>query len=185
MTFQETEADVDVVEQEAPSAPTVNLARIDTLHELLALAIGDFERVLADDRYAIDMTVWHGPEDHDDGRCHVCLAGSVIAKTIALDPSVDVDDESVDGDLLFGAGAISNRLFALNSLRSGQVERAWHFMRWPASLEQHAPAVAVDLQHRWWHTIPSHVANARGRSQGRVLLSLMKGLHADLVEAGL
>jgi hypothetical protein len=39
--------------------------------------------VKADSRYVLDMSVWH---QSGVNKCHVCMAGSVLAKTLGTDP---------------------------------------------------------------------------------------------------
>jgi hypothetical protein len=48
------------------------------LSDLIELALGDLEKVEKDERYRVDMEAWHTPLN---GKCRVCLAGSVIAQT--------------------------------------------------------------------------------------------------------
>lgn len=52
----------------------------DKKSELIRLAIADLEKCEQDPNYTIDMTRWHEPRY--DGVCQVCLAGSVMAKTL-------------------------------------------------------------------------------------------------------
>lgn len=49
--------------------------------ELLRLAINDLELIEKDERYSIDMNTWH-IYNNEDNKCAVCLAGSIIAKTL-------------------------------------------------------------------------------------------------------
>ena len=100
----------------------------DKLSELLRLAIGDLIKVRADPRYEVYMTDWHWPSHN--GKCRVCLAGSVLAKSFELDPAqkvvwgTDIDKET------------QNKLMALNELRCGYIEDAYRELEHdkPASL---------------------------------------------------
>lgn len=56
----------------------------ETLHELLALALADYDIVSQQPGYAINMNSWHTPKDKER-TCHVCLAGCVIARTLQYD----------------------------------------------------------------------------------------------------
>lgn len=47
--------------------------------KLILLALKDLELVEKDERYAVNMHTWHRPKD---GICQVCLAGSVLAKSL-------------------------------------------------------------------------------------------------------
>ena len=48
------------------------------LSDLIILAMQDYDIIKADPRYQIDMGEWHRP----NGKCRVCLAGSVMANTL-------------------------------------------------------------------------------------------------------
>jgi hypothetical protein len=52
--------------------------------ELLRLALGDMKKCEADDRYVIDMNLWHEAFKGNRIECHVCLAGSVLAQSIKI-----------------------------------------------------------------------------------------------------
>ncbi len=59
----------------------------DSLKELLQLALHDARLCEKDPRYLLDMRMWHSPvEEGGEQRCHVCLAGAVIAKTLKESP---------------------------------------------------------------------------------------------------
>ena len=89
--------------------------------ELLILAMEDIERVEADPRYKIDMGSWHEP----NGKCKVCAAGSVMAKTLKLPINVNSDyegchvetnEQNVDFD-----SDTERKLAAINSFRCGDM----------------------------------------------------------------
>jgi len=63
------------------------------LSALIWLALGDLVKVEKDKRYQVNMTSWHKPEF---GRCNVCFAGSVMAKTLKTAHKFDADLNSVD-----------------------------------------------------------------------------------------
>ena len=50
--------------------------------ELIRLALHDMELCEQDDRYIIDMDAWHVAFEN---KCYVCLAGSIIAKSLSAD----------------------------------------------------------------------------------------------------
>jgi len=90
----------------------------DELSALLELALGDLRKSEIDDRYTVNMGVWHVP---DVEGCSVCLAGSVLAHS--LDVPIDepsgpsyVDDE------------IERKLEAIDELRLGNVLEARRIM---------------------------------------------------------
>lgn len=56
----------------------------DSKRQLLHLALDDLEKCEADPRYEIDMGEWHSATSKV---CLVCLAGSVMAKSLECKPS--------------------------------------------------------------------------------------------------
>ncbi len=163
----------DIASAEVAFAPPkVDLAKIDTLHELLALAIGDFEKVLADKRYVISMGEWHEPLDN--GKCAVCLAGSVLAKSLRLPIREDYCERAT--------GGITAQLDALDALRGGGVEAAWRILRdvWHGA----TPLAIVQLDDKWAYTIGQEERHATNRRAGRKLLTHLKRLQRDLADAG-
>jgi hypothetical protein len=82
---------------------------------LIRLALADLHKVEEDDRYEVDMEEWHWPNSRD-GRCHVCLAGAVMAGTLEVPPEDHILPASFALD--------GTKLRALNSLRLGYVHHA-------------------------------------------------------------
>lgn len=68
----------------------------DKLSDLLIVALTDLELCENDERYNIFMGAWHTP--CGDGICHVCLAGSVIAKSYGISPEIHFNIFSTDDD---------------------------------------------------------------------------------------
>lgn len=65
--------------------------------KLLSIAIADLEAVKKDKRYVINMGRWHSPFHSKRGIvCHVCLAGSVMAKSLKTDYNTEVEIEDFD-----------------------------------------------------------------------------------------
>lgn len=101
---------------------------------LLRLALEDLEAVEADKKYKVAMGKWHEP----NGACKVCLAGSVLAKTLQVPRNLDLSYDYDDENEVFGARMIDpegwNRhvavatpkdsilLMKLNSMREGDME---------------------------------------------------------------
>jgi hypothetical protein len=78
---------------------------------LIRLALADLAAVEANPRYAVNMDSWHKPWQ---GRCHVCLAGAVMANTFGADPSKFLYPSDVCGD-----ETAFDRLIWLDKLRNG------------------------------------------------------------------
>ncbi len=175
MTFKETAHDIDVSPETDSYETTVDLGSINTLHELLALAIGDFEKVIANPKYSINLSDWHAPLAN--GKCSVCLAGSVMAMHLGTKPDVD-RTASVVGDSEFETSEISARMHALNALRRGGIRQA-RFL-----LNATDNSSAIDELHRKWSG-KVRCSNARTRPQARLLLADLKLMQRDLKAAGL
>ncbi len=82
--------------------------------ELIRLALKDLEACELDPKYQINMDSWHAPID---GKCAVCLAGAVMARTLDISPTRRVSPEDLGVDLFC-------RLSALDCLRIGCLENA-------------------------------------------------------------
>ncbi len=91
------------------------------LSELLELAIADARR-LDRTRYTPMWMTWHRPR-HTDGKCMVCLAGSVIAGTLGCPTEASIDiatHENKDPESTTITDAAWRRaLWALDSAREG------------------------------------------------------------------
>ena len=81
----------------------------DKLSELIRVALGDLRKCEADPKYVVNMAVWH--QSLDDKRCAVCLAGSVMAKSLNAFPYTE--PWPADFDL-----GTTIKLMALNDLRT-------------------------------------------------------------------
>jgi hypothetical protein len=85
--------------------------------ELIALTVKDMELCAQDPRYRLWGASWHAQRD---GRCLVCLAGSVMAQTIGVEPSDDVSPASLLERQLI-TDIDRQKLVALEDLRNGFV----------------------------------------------------------------
>ena len=179
MTFKETAHDIDVSPETDSYETKVDLDSTNTLHELLALAIGDFAQVIANPRYSINLNTWHEPLDN--GKCSVCLAGSVMAMHLGTDPAAYSTPKLSYWTPSPGEpreDALARRLMALNSLRQGAIGAAQSLLgrdTWHPHVET--------LSRKWHHKV--RCSNARTRLQARLLLADLKLLQRDLAEAGL
>ena len=82
---------------------------------LILLALKDLRETERLKKYVVDMGIWHEPID--EGKCLVCLAGSVMCRTLKASPDRHLDPED------FGSKN-SVKLRALDHLRSGQISQA-------------------------------------------------------------
>ena len=117
----------------------------DTLHELLELALHDFDLVLEDPAYRISMGTWHDLPPAA-GTCYVCLAGAVMAKSMGL-PRELRGSAYLDGSPL----DVHRKLVALDHLRTGDVGKA--LFRMSGSNLRGEPDFAVtdwDTDHAQW-----------------------------------
>jgi len=100
-----------LMHQLAPSLPS----------HVLQLAMKDFEEVSLDDDYEIDMSRFHKPSAVHDNKCSVCLAGSVMAKSLGVPIGFNASPDMFDEDT-------ATKLKALDLLRTGHVGIALSFM---------------------------------------------------------
>ena len=159
------EAEVPTVGEAAP----VDLAKINTLHELLALALDDFEKVIADRRFMPNMNIYHAPGAA--GACHVCLAGGVMAMSLGC------GDRGMWTTHSFGGG-VRERLLALDRLRRGSVDGALEVLGKRRS--RRAETIA-----RKWVVLLDQSSFAQGRRDSRRLLSKLRVMQRELAETGL
>ena len=100
----------------------------DTMHELLALAIADAEK-LDRRKYRPDSSKWHAPDSKlecsgdpiSSGFCEVCLAGAVIAGTLKCDPVDNMYPSQYDEE------GYREKLTALDAMRTGSFILAYDF----------------------------------------------------------
>jgi hypothetical protein len=72
-------------------------------------------------KYTVDMNIWHDVSIEEDGTCHVCLAGSVMACTLGVDASRDIEPSQLSDKL-------EDRLNAINRFREGYIADGLHSM---------------------------------------------------------
>ena len=86
--------------------------------ELIKAALLDLRRCEYDPRYEIFMLDWHVPGTVNGKRphlCYVCMAGAVMAKTLASDINKDIMPNS------YRKNRIEKKLLAINEFRRGRV----------------------------------------------------------------
>lgn len=85
--------------------------------ELIRVAMGDLRKIEQDKRYRVRMEEWHSGITEDHGRCTVCLAGSVMAKTLDAPIADDLDPSAFDDSHTMV------RLRALDDFRNGLIHQ--------------------------------------------------------------
>jgi hypothetical protein len=83
--------------------------------ELIRVALWDLMQCEQDERYRIEMGIWHYAINDRD--CAVCLAGAVIAKTFGVLPTQVRDPSDFPPD-------VKRKLYALDCLRTS----TWWFL---------------------------------------------------------
>ena len=86
-----------------------NLTLPDTMHELLAVAITD-AKAISRRVYKPHFGYWHCPIDN--GKCLVCLAGSIIARSLNSPAKANIRPSFLSTD-------VQRKMDALNAMRHG------------------------------------------------------------------
>lgn len=80
---------------------------------LLRVAVRDAQALEKSKKYKLAMGDWHVPADESvSGKCEVCLAGSVMARTLGCNPSENMDPHELRPRL-------ADALLAINCMREG------------------------------------------------------------------
>lgn len=98
----------------------------DKLTDLIELALKDLTEVEAlPVRYTVRMSFWHAPAQQmgipGGDQCMVCLAGAVMARTLALPDDVEIDLLSMEN---YMSGVDRRKLEALDYVRKGDLVTA-------------------------------------------------------------
>lgn len=117
----------------APSAHVTNpraeaFRKATKLWQILEIALEDLTFVEVDPRYVVYMGVWHQRGNSDmfeDGpdKCAVCLAGSVMARTLEAPFNVRCEPENYATD-----DELKHKLLALDGLHRGYVGAALKYL---------------------------------------------------------
>lgn len=83
------------------------------LSELIIVALQDLRKAEKSKHYVIDMGTWHQPNGH----CSVCFGGAVMAGTFKMPRTLSIAPYHF-------RVKISNKLSALDSLRTGRIVAA-------------------------------------------------------------
>lgn len=84
----------------------------DKSSKLLLLALRDLELIERDPNYKVNMTIFHSLAYSADTKCSVCLAGSVMAKTLKCPKVLSFNPELYPSH-------IRDKLYLLEGMRSG------------------------------------------------------------------
>ena len=97
----------------------------DKLSELIRVAVWDLIKTeQMPYLYRINMYAWHDYSDLDN-KCHVCLAGAVMAQTIGVPHATMLPDDVI---MLNRDDDDEDKLFALDEIRKGSVGAALSYM---------------------------------------------------------
>lgn len=92
----------------------------DKLSDLLELALNDASK-LNRDRYSMDSDVWHrNAQERYDGKCGVCLAGAVMARTLKVPHRATCELDNVSND----ERRLYDKLAAIDFARMGRIDEA-------------------------------------------------------------
>lgn len=81
---------------------------------LIRVALADLAKCELSSKYEIRMGTWHEPDIDCTLPCEVCLAGSVIAKSLNADPARHIRPEDFPG-------SVCQKLNALDEFRKGDI----------------------------------------------------------------
>lgn len=98
---------------DTPPVPT-------TLSALLLMAVEDAEQIAQDQTYTLDMERWYHVDPHD-GRCHVCMAGAVMARRLGA------PKERVAYPWFYDR-RWARALEAVNEMRVGKFQQAYGYL---------------------------------------------------------
>ena len=87
----------------------------ESLASALEQALADLKLVEKDERYIVNMSLYHVPIKSN--KCEVCLAGAVLAKTCKV---------PIDSFILLNDRPDKHVLRAMNYLRQGRIDLAYH-----------------------------------------------------------
>lgn len=111
------------------------------LSDLLELALKDLAKVERSKKYIVDMLDWHLPLKN--GKCKVCLAGAVLAKTQKLPLNVDFTDITLGDD---------SKFYALDDIRRGRIRSALVSMnlRYHGDIPDNVEVIPYNIDKKLW-----------------------------------
>ncbi len=152
-----------------------SFAEMNTLHEILAVAIADMKLGLEDEAVDFNMEHWHRP--NGKGVCVICVAGAVIHYSLAeiLTRRAFLSPSSFRQEIRY-------RLFAINDLRSGSIFQAKLNLHYP---NQEDRDKAIELERKWFSRMMPEVALAKGKEETKKMIFLLEEMHLDLKAANI
>lgn len=127
------------------------------LSEFLEIALQNLIECESDSNYVIDMSVWHR-YSKEDNKCHICLSGAYLAKTIKVPFTRSV----LPCELEKGVDAVA---YALMNLGRGTLDYA-------------TKAIGYEKTYLGYLVIPSYNINRD------VYYKAMNKIKEDLIERG-
>lgn len=127
------------------------IEKINTLWELLEIALEDLKHVEMDPRYTIEMGEWY---NQVSGTCQVCLAEAVIARRLPLKEGP-----------AYQTFKICERLLALDCLRKGWIKHACSRLRIePIMMDRVIPKYSAD-RYEWHEAMKQMLADMKAVGQ--------------------
>ena len=147
-----------------------DLEKVTRLHKLAAVAVAD-SRSLDRSVYKADYSEFHSPGDGLKAKCAVCFAGAVMAGIIEPYESMS-PDTMYDHDLI--SKHASNKIKALDHLRTGDYVEAVETFYACASVSAHRRAMRVLREHTWNIDMTGHCPGFRGWASMSTFLQHME-----------
>lgn len=129
-------------------------------------------------RYRVDMGTWHDPDIIEDKRgrerevCSVCFAGSVMARSLGMDPTAYVEPDHF-------SESTKGKLNALNNFRAGHIAAGLQDMGVPYEKRERAEARGLKEKMK----VPSYLSG--GGKKYAKFKKAMKKMADHLQKVGL
>ena len=89
--------------------------------ELIRVALADLRKVERSKKYVVYMGVYHEPDRGRGGKCFVCLAGAVMAKSLSAARDRPLFPEDFPKP-------VKHKLIAIDSLRIGHIRESMDYL---------------------------------------------------------
>jgi hypothetical protein len=184
---RDTHAEAELMLDLVQNTPSQRFEQARTLHEVLAMAIVDFEAVLVDPRYIIDFNGWHVAMGM--GSLAVCAAGAVMAKRFragdrhALPEDFPKAQNQLEAVYLLSIGRIIDAAAVLTV--KGGVLIAAAIDGVPFELLSPKAAAAAPLAERWEPILENAISAKFDKVESRRHLGHLIDLQRDLAREGL